>query len=96
MAAQVTVYTTGYCPYCSFAKRLLGQKAVSYREIDVSGRDDLRTWLRERSGQRTVPQIFVNGASIGGFTELSALDRQGKLDPMLAQEPSSTDPELRA
>ncbi len=96
MAAQVTVYTTGYCPYCSFAKRLLGQKSVSFREIDVSERDDLRAWLRERSGQRTVPQIFVNGASIGGFNELSTLDRQGKLDPLLARDPSPSDPELRA
>lgn len=88
--ASVVVYTTTWCPYCVLAKRLLDKKRVDYREIDVQGRSDLRQWLAQVSRQRTVPQIFINGVSIGGFEELAALERRGELDRLLA-EPASPD-----
>jgi glutaredoxin 3 len=87
MAAEVLVYVTGYCPYCTSAKRLLTQKGAAFREIDVSDDDEKRRWLVKATGQRTVPQIFINGVSVGGFTDIAALDRQGKLEPLLAAPP---------
>ncbi len=93
-AAQVTIYVTDYCGYCTMAKRLLSQKQVSFTQINVEGRDDLRAWLVKASGQRTVPQIFINGKSVGGFSELSALDKQGQLDTRLSEAPSADAPDL--
>jgi glutaredoxin 3 len=87
MAADVTIYITGYCGFCARAKRLLSQKGVRFTEIDVEDREDLRAWLREATGQRTVPQIFVNGRSVGGFTEIAGLDDADELDPLLAEPP---------
>lgn len=84
MAAEVTVYTTRVCPYCIAAKRLLGARSIAYQEIDVSHDDAKRAWLVEATGRRTVPQIFIAGESIGGFDELSALDRSGELAKKLA------------
>ena len=81
--AEVLVYTTPSCPYCVMAKRLLTQKGVGYKEIDVAGDDEKRRWLVEATGQRTVPQIFIDGKPYGGFSDISALDKQGKLDPVL-------------
>ena len=81
----VTIYTTRICPYCVAAKRLLAKRGVAYEEIDVTGDDAKRAWLVEATGRRTVPQIFIGGASIGGYDELAALDTAGKLAPMLAQ-----------
>lgn len=89
MSAHVVMYTTDYCPYCFRAKRLLAGKGVGFDEVDVSDRPELRQWLVEASKQRTVPQIFINGQSIGGFDELAALQRRGVLDGLLAQEPKS-------
>jgi glutaredoxin 3 len=85
-APDVTVYTKSNCPYCVRAKALLDRKGVAYREIDVEGRDDLRTWLVERSGQMTVPQVFAGERSLGGYTDLAALDERGALDPILRGE----------
>ncbi|MFO0574086.1 MAG: glutaredoxin 3 [Polyangia bacterium] len=82
--SKVEIYTTRFCPYCIMAKQLLGQKGVAYQETDVSGDDAARRMLRERTGRRTVPQIFINGKSVGGYDDIAELDRQGKLDPMLA------------
>jgi glutaredoxin 3 len=96
VSAKVTIYTTPTCPYCVMAKELLKKKSVEFDEIDVGGRPDLREWLVQRSRQRTVPQVFVNGQPLGGFTDISALDRQGRLDPLLAREPSPGDPSVRA
>ncbi len=81
--ARVDIYTTPWCPYCLRAKVLLRAKGVSYHEIDVS--DDLgkRREMVERSGRVTVPQIFINGQGIGGHDDMVALDRQGRLDPLL-------------
>src|SRR5262249_44417720 len=87
MSADVVVYTTLTCPYCVAAKRLLGNKQVAFTEIDVAGRPDLRSWLVSASGQGTVPQVFINGRSLGGFTDIDALDRDGELDPLLGQAP---------
>lgn len=83
---KVIVYTKDNCPFCVRAKRLLEKKGVEFDEVDVEHNDALRAWLVERSGQRTVPQIFVGDRSLGGFTDLDALDREGKLDPILRGE----------
>ncbi len=84
--AKVEIYTTPICPYCVFAKRLLKQKGVDYEEIDVGRDAGLRSEMVKRAGGlMTVPQIFVGGAHVGGFDELHALDKDGKLDPMLAK-----------
>jgi glutaredoxin 3 len=96
VSAKVTVYTTDYCPYCVRAKDLLKRKHVAFDEVNVETRDDLRSWLVSASGQRTVPQIFINGASVGGFTELAALDKKGLLDPMLAETAAPDAPRLPA
>ena len=83
---KVTVYSKSYCPYCVRAKALLSKKGVSFEEIPVEGKDELRTWLVEQTGQRTVPQIFAGDLSLGGFSDLDTLDREGKLDPILLGE----------
>jgi len=81
---SVKIYTTTYCGYCVRAKDLLKRKGVSYEEVDVSGDDDARAQLVERSGgQRTVPQIFIGDTHVGGYTDLAQLDRDKKLDLML-------------
>lgn len=85
-APKVTVYTASYCPYCVRAKRLLQRKGVAFEEIDAEGKDELRAWLVEKTGQMTVPQVFVGERSLGGFSDVEALDRQGKLDPILRGE----------
>jgi glutaredoxin 3 len=95
MSADVVVYLTEWCPYCIRAKSLLGKKNVRFKAVDVDDRPDLRAWLLERSGQRTVPQVFVNGRPLGGFSDISALDRQGELDPLLATPPSPNDAATR-
>jgi glutaredoxin 3 len=84
---RITVYTKALCPFCVRAKHLLTKKGVSFEEISVEGRDDLRTWLVEQSGQRTVPQIFAGERPLGGYTDLAALDADGKLDPILRGDP---------
>jgi glutaredoxin 3 len=83
--ADVVVYLTNWCPYCFRAKRLLASKKVAFKEIDVDGRSDLRRWLVSASGQSTVPQVFINGVAVGGFSDLSALDDEGRLDGLLAE-----------
>ena len=84
--STVRIYTKRHCPFCVRAKALLDRKGVSYEEIDAEGQDELRLWLAERTGQRTVPQIFVGDRSLGGFSDIDALDKQGKLDPILRGE----------
>jgi glutaredoxin 3 len=93
-AAQVTVYSTDYCPFCSRAKSLLRQKSVDFVEVNVEDRPDLRSWLRSASGQTTVPQVFVNNRALGGYSDISDLDRQGELDGLLAQPKPAGLPEL--
>ena len=86
-AADVVVYVTGYCPYCTRAKALLAKKGAAFREVDVSNDDAKRAWLAKTTGMRTVPQIFINDVAVGGFDDLAALERQGKLEPLLAVAP---------
>lgn len=93
-AAEVTIYVTDYCGFCARAKRLLTEKKVRFTEINVEGRQDLRTWLHEVSGQSTVPQIFINGKSTGGFTDVAALDDSGELDALLDEEPDASGPAM--
>lgn len=82
--AKVLVYTTLVCPYCVQAKRLLDSKGVAYEEIRVDLDAMRRQEMMERSGRRTVPQIFINGQAIGGCDDLYALERAGTLDSLLA------------
>lgn len=86
MAADVRIYTTTYCGYCHAAKSLLHKRGVAFQEIDCTDDPATRKWLIEQTGQRTVPQIFIGGVAVGGFAELSALDRAGKLAAILAGE----------
>jgi glutaredoxin 3 len=82
----VTIYTTPICGYCRAAKHLLGSKGVSYTEIDVMADPSRRAEMTQRAhGRRTVPQIFVGETHLGGFDDIASLDRQGKLDPLLAE-----------
>lgn len=82
--ATVEIYVTQTCPYCVRAKKLFTHKGVTYKEIDVSNDADLRKSMTEQAGGRTsVPQIFIDGQHIGGCDDAYALDKEGKLDPML-------------
>ena len=84
MAALVTVYSTRVCPYCVRAKALLDSKHVAYTEIMVDQDPGKLTEMMQKSGRRTVPQIFVGSRHVGGFDDLYALDHSGGLDPLLA------------
>ncbi len=80
----VEIYTTRTCPFCIRAKQLLDQKGVNYNEIDVGTDPSLRSSMTQRAnGKRTVPQIFVGSTHVGGCDDLYAMDRAGKLDPLL-------------
>jgi len=82
--AHVEVYSTGWCPYCRGAKRLLESKGVEYVEIDVDTDPALRREMMERAdGRFTVPQVFVDGLHVGGFDDLVTLDSTGELDTLL-------------
>ena len=85
--AKVLAYTVDYCPYCKKAKALLKEKGVDFEDVDITANEDeMREKIAEISGGRTtVPQIFINGVHIGGYTDLKALNDSGKLDEMLAQ-----------
>lgn len=82
--AEVVIYTTPFCPYCSRAKRLLDGKGVRYQEIDLYAEPGRRDEMVSRSGGRTtVPQVFIDGTPYGGSDDIHALDHQGKLDALL-------------
>ena len=82
---SVEIYTTPYCGFCIAAKRLLTKKSVSFTEIDLSRTPARRSEMLARAaGSHTVPQIFIGDTHVGGCDELYALDRAGKLDPLLA------------
>lgn len=84
-AAKVTVYTRPYCGYCSHALSLLRKKGVEVDEIDIGKEPERRAEMVARSeGGNTFPQIFIGDIHIGGCTDLIALDKAGKLDPLLA------------
>ena len=84
MGAKVMMYTTGVCPYCNMAERLLKSKGVEEIEkIRVDLEPEQRVAMMEKTGRRTVPQIYIGETHVGGFDDLSALDHAGKLDPLL-------------
>lgn len=78
--AKVIVYTTEFCPYCRSAKTLLKGKGIPFEEVSLENKPDELAKLKARTGWRTVPQIFIGEELIGGFTELQALERAGKLE----------------
>jgi glutaredoxin 3 len=83
--ADITIYTTMFCPYCSQAKRLLDQKGAKYNEIGVDMTPGARAEMVQRAGGRTsVPQIFIDGRHIGGCDDLYELEYGGKLDELLS------------
>lgn len=83
--ADVQVYVTTYCPYCVRAKGLLNRKKVAFTEVNVDDDPAKRAWLVEATGQRTVPQIFIDGKSVGGSDDLHDLERRGELDKLLGR-----------
>lgn len=84
---NIVMYTTAYCPYCSNAERLLTAKGVQHIErIRIDLQPELRAEMMQKTGRRTVPQIYIDNQHIGGFDDLRALDLAGKLDPLLARK----------
>ncbi len=82
--SEVLIYRTTYCPYCDMAKRFFANMGVEFQEIDVTNDPDMRVKLVEMTGgRRTVPQIFINGQSVGGYTDIVALDKSGQLGELL-------------
>lgn len=80
------MYSTRMCPFCVMAKRLLSNKGVNIDEVRVDEDHARREEMMRITGRRTVPQIFVGETHVGGFDDLSALDRAGELDPLLKDE----------
>jgi len=77
------MYSTGVCPYCVMAERLLVAKGVQIEKVRVDLDPARRLEMMEKTGRRTVPQIYVGETHVGGYDDLAALDRAGKLDPLL-------------
>jgi glutaredoxin 3 len=80
---KVVIYSSAHCPYCTMAKQLLDRKGVSYDEIRVDLHPEKREEMMQKSQRRTVPQIFINGKAMGGYTDLVEIDRSGQLDTLL-------------
>jgi glutaredoxin 3 len=84
--AKVLMYTTAVCPYCVRAEQLLKRKGVlEIDKVRVDLQPELRIAMMEKTGRRTVPQIYINGEHVGGYDDLASLDRAGALDKMLAK-----------
>lgn len=81
--AEIIIYTSNLCPYCTMAKRLLDKKGALYREINVDETAGMRQEMMLKSQRRTVPQIFIGDFHVGGFDDLYALEREQRLDPFL-------------
>jgi glutaredoxin 3 len=81
---RLQIYTTGWCGYCQRAKALLERRGLPYKEISVDGDPAFRQTLFDRTGGWTVPQVLLDGRPIGGYSELAALERAGRLDELLA------------
>lgn len=79
----VTLYSALWCPYCQRAKQLLREKRIAFTEIDVDADPKRRAEMIERSGRRTVPQIFFGDRHVGGCDDLFAIDRSGELDRLM-------------
>jgi glutaredoxin 3 len=84
--AEILVYLNRTCPYCTRAKALLDGRGLSYTVIDVTGSDALWREMEQRSRRHTIPQIFINNVHVGGFDDLSAADKSGKLDQLLTNQ----------
>ncbi|MCP5141087.1 MAG: glutaredoxin 3 [Gammaproteobacteria bacterium] len=85
--AKIEIYSTGSCPYCVRARRLLDGKGASYDEYRLDIDPSLRPTMEARAnGRTTVPQIFIDGRHIGGYDDMAALDRAGELDPLLGPD----------
>ena len=82
--ADITIYTRKMCGFCTSAKRLLSEKGASFKEFDATFDSALKSEMMQKSGRNTFPQIFINDTHVGGCDDLYALERAGKLDPMLA------------
>ena len=82
--AKIVMYTTQWCGYCSAARDLLTRKGQRWEEIDVESEPQRRAEMMQRSGRRTVPQIWIGERHVGGFDDLNALDASGELDALLA------------
>lgn len=86
--ADIEIYSTAVCPYCTAAKNLLKSKGLEWHELRVDADPAARAAMLERApGARTVPQIFINGTWVGGFDELAAADRSGRLNELLHARP---------
>lgn len=84
MTARVVMYSTAVCPYCVMAERLLKSKGVeNIEKIRVDLQPEQRAEMMQKTGRRTVPQIYIGDTHVGGFDDLSELDHAGKLDPLL-------------
>ncbi len=83
MSAEITMYSTRFCPYCMRARFLLDSKNVSYTDIGVDARPELRREMMDRSGRRTVPQIWIGDRHVGGYDDLARLEQRGQLDELL-------------
>ena len=83
-AEPVVIYTTKWCGYCMMALRLLRAKGITFAQVPVDGDRQARAWLVQRTGRRTVPQVFIGGQSVGGYDEISQLDDEGELMPLVA------------
>ncbi len=84
---NIVMYTTAYCPYCSNAERLLTSKGVlNIEKIRIDLQPELRHEMMQKTGRRTVPQIYIDDKHIGGFDELRALDLAGGLEPLLVKK----------
>jgi len=88
---KVEIYSSPLCGYCYMAKKLLKQKNVDFDEINVLGNAGNRTEMTRRSRHTSVPQIFINDEHIGGFDDIYALDKSGRLDPLLSGISQRTD-----
>lgn len=82
---RIKIYTTPICPYCVRAKALLNKKGASFEEIDVLMDRGAREEMEQKSGRRSVPQIFIGEVHVGGSDDLHALEREGSLDPLLSK-----------
>ena len=84
---EVIVYSSGFCPYCSWAKKLLDSKNAAYTEVRIDQVEGAQQEMLSKSnGQMTVPQIFIGSFHVGGYTDMVTLDQQGRLDPLLQGE----------
>ncbi|MEK9866186.1 MAG: glutaredoxin 3 [Betaproteobacteria bacterium] len=84
--SKVVMYSTDWCPFCSRARKLLESKGVSVEKVNLDDEPDRKSEMIERTGRRTVPQIFIDDYHVGGHEDLVSLDQSGRLDELLAKK----------